>query len=231
MGCGIEVIDESRVRPDGGADAQRSILASDEDFKVIVHEGSANAGSCRQATCVEEDRMPTEPLGLAGHCGLRAVNGSGDLSVAGTGGEPRGDRNLKHRPFEVVGRGEGLSRACVLTVEAFESWDTSWVVLGAVRPIAMKASTAGSMSEAFRPRAEQRHEARRTHGLNGPLWPAHATGVRARMRPAESEGNLAALLSARCPHRPARGHHGRSISQQACGHRGCASDATTRGPS
>jgi len=120
---GIDVVDVPGGSPDGGADPQGVVLAADEHLQVIVNYGLGQGGEPTVAMGMEEDRVPSEAIGLAGDGGLGAVGRTSDLPVTGTGGESRSDRDKQLGSLEVVGGRKRLAGAGTFAVEAKEAWD------------------------------------------------------------------------------------------------------------
>jgi hypothetical protein len=98
------------VNRPGPAKALRgAILAADERFEVIVHDGLGQFGELSVTPRMKEDRMSAEAIGHSGGGRLGAARRSCDLSMARAGGESRGNGNEKRGALEIVGGRERLA--------------------------------------------------------------------------------------------------------------------------
>src|SRR5258706_1088373 len=220
MRGGVHVVEEPRLGPDCGPDAECAVLPSDEDLDVVVDDGLGQRRKLGPAACVKEDGVPAEAFGHPGHGRLGSRSGTCDLPVRGAGGESRGDGDEKYGALEVVGRGERLPGARASAVTASEARDASDVARSPVRAKALEASSWRSMGDAFGPGAKRWKEAGGTHRFRGQSWPAHEGSKE--QGPCQSEASrTGGFVVRRESGSSAVGRYGRLENQQARGHRAC----------
>ena len=149
-------------------------LPLDERLEMVVDDRLIQLRDVFQASRMKKDGVASEPLGHAGDARLGALGRTRDLTMRRAGRQSGGDLHQQLRPFQVVGRREGLARASLSTRIASEARDPRWIMEFAVGTPTHKSERRQPMSAALRPRTERREEPGRTHIFDGMLGPAHA---------------------------------------------------------
>ena len=174
VGRGVDTVDEPRLRPDGGGNAEGQVLSELEGLEVIEHDGLVDSAlECRQGAPQKQQRVPTEKLADSGDSRRSAPESPGQLAVGGPGLESCGHRSQQFRPFPVVGEGKRAAGERLAAAEAEEAGNSN-TPSGAVRRVLPEAKAVGpGVVSAVLPGAEA--GAKILHAINGCTWPVHAT--------------------------------------------------------
>jgi hypothetical protein len=108
MGYRIKPVGKKRVLAYSRADPQRHLLAKLERFSMIEHHGLPDRPGVMGRDCVQQQGMPSYPVGLVHHGGVGAAQSSSCLPRCTRSNHGRCDLMQQLRLLQVVRACEGL---------------------------------------------------------------------------------------------------------------------------